>query len=909
MNCSFQDYFRTPAEFSVFTSDVRVLGTPGFFRLGQDVVGFGVASRTSSTARSLAQVPDLLPDVCIREQSVQLPFDLNQAVNNIRREAYAGHMRGQDTRLGASPFVRTIYYWTRPLLRLSVRSALQRIKLRGRLSNPFPRWPVDRSVDLLFEKAMIAVIRANGGRSVPFIWFWPEGKQAALILTHDVENAAGKAFCPSLMDIDEEYGFKSSFQIVPEKRYPVEPEFLQSIRSRGFEICVHDLNHDGNLYQERLEFRRRAQLINQYCKDFGTEGFRSGVLYRNLLWYGDYQFSYDMSVPNVAHLDPQGGGCCTVMPYFVDKVLEIPVTATQDYSLFHILHEHSIELWKQQIRMTVDGHGLISFIIHPDYVIDPDHQRIYRDLLNHLREQCATRDIWATLPAQVNSWWRQRSEMKLLRSSNGWRITGEGSQRARVAYASLVGDSLVYSFEEPQGLDRVVSAAVVGSRRPLAIQSTQEIPAHSPEARPVSQALNTSSAATAVLARDDGETQQVTQKPSPRRPLRIAMVSYSFYELDNRVLRYASTLARRGDQVDVFALRREGKPVEEDIDGVHVHRLQGRLLNEKHRLSYAWRICQFLLRATAQVTRYDFKNHYDLLHVHSVPDFMVFSALAPKLRKTPVILDIHDILPELYASKFAAGKRTALFRALVEIERASCRFASHVIIANDIWRERLISRGLSPNKCTVVLNSPDRTIFTRTGNSHPPNPKFLMLYPGTLNQHQGLDIAIRAFARISRKAPQAEFRIYGDGPSKDELVSLVRQLGVESQVLMLPLSPIQEIARVMETACLGIVPKRKDNFGNEAFSTKILEFMAMGVPVIVSDTMIDKFYFNTSIVKFFRSGDEDDLARCMLEMIENPKLRQQQVANASRFVETVDWNAKQHEYLDLVDSLAEGLRS
>ena len=711
------------------------------------------------------------------------------------------------------------------------------------------------------------------------------------------------------MDIDEEYGFKSSFQIVPERRYPVEEEFLQSIRSRGFEICLHDLNHDGNLFEERSEFRRRAQLINNYCEKYGTEGFRSGALYRNLLWYGDYQFSHDMSVPNVAHLDPQGGGCCTVMPYFVDKILEIPVTATQDYSLFHILHAHSIDLWKQQIQMIVDGHGLISLIIHPDYLTETLHQQVYRKLLGHLREQCTARNIWVALPSQINAWWRQRSEMKLVPSSHGWRITGEGSQRARVAYACLEGDSLVYSFEEPQGHERVVSAALAGSGRRLAIQSLQEIPAHSPEAPPVPQVLNTSSAATAVLARADRETQKVSQKPSPRRPLRIAMVSYSFYELDNRVLRYASTLARRGDHVDVFALRREGKPAEEEIDGVHVHRLQGRLLNEKHRLSYARRICQFLLRATAQVTRHDFKNHYDLLHVHSVPDFMVFSALGPRLRSTPVILDIHDILPELYSSKFAAGKRTALFHALVRVERASCRFASHVVIANDIWRERLISRGLPPNKCTVVLNSPDRTIFTRTGNSHPPSAKFLMLYPGTLNQHQGLDIAIRAFAKISRKVPQAEFRIYGDGPSKEELVNLVRQLGVESQVLMLPLSPIQEIARVMETASLGIVPKRKDNFGNEAFSTKILEFMAMGVPVIVSDTMIDKLYFNNSIVRFFRSGDEHDLARGMLEMIENPKLRQQQVANADRFVETMDWSAKQHEYLDLVDSLAEGLRS
>jgi len=257
---------------------------------------------------------------------------------------------------------------------------------------------VDRTVDRLFEKMMIAAIRANGIRPIPFIWFWPEGKQAAFILTHDVEDENGKAFCPSLMDIDDEYGFKASFQIVPEGRYPVEPEFLRNFRDRNFEICVHDLNHDGNLYRERSEFRRRAQLINNYCKEFGTQGFRSGVLYRNLLWYGDYQFSYDMSVPNVAHLDPQGGGCCTVMPYFIGDVLEIPLTATQDYTLFHILRQYSIDLWKQQIQTIVDGHGLLSFIIHPDYVIETKPQSVYRELLAYLRQQCNERNIWSALP-------------------------------------------------------------------------------------------------------------------------------------------------------------------------------------------------------------------------------------------------------------------------------------------------------------------------------------------------------------------------------------------------------------------------------------------------------------------------------------------------------------------------------
>jgi glycosyltransferase involved in cell wall biosynthesis len=912
MNHSFQDYYRTANELPVISSSEQMGGSPGFFRAGENVVAYGAAFRTSRTARPMAQLPNVIQDFPVWEGQVRLPFDLDEVTNNLRSEVYAGHMQERNTRLGANHFVRTIYYWTRPILPVSIRSALQRIQLRGELNNQFPRWPVDRSVDILFEKTMMLAIRANGGHPIPFIWFWPEGKGAAFILTHDVEEEIGKAFCPSLMDIDDEYGFKASFQIVPEGRYPVEPDFLQKFRDRSFEICVHDLNHDGNLYRERSEFRRRAQLINNYCKEFGAEGFRSGVLYRNLLWYGDYQFSYDMSVPNVAHLDPQGGGCCTVMPYFIGDILEIPITGTQDYSLFHILRQYSIDLWKQQIKIIVDGHGLLSFIIHPDYVIETKTQSVYRELLAHLRHQCTERNIWTALPRQIDCWWRQRYAMKLVPKSEGWVVVGEGSERAQIAYASVQNDTLVYSFDPPANMLRPnqIQATHKESSR---IDGAPEIAAFSGDCdashlkflkKPERGTLVLDSiepAADSIVTLEEKVPEVGGGDMPARRPLRIAMIAYSFYEMDNRILRYASALAKRGDHVDVFALRREGQPAEEVMEGVHVNRLQARTLNEKNQLSFLWRICQFLLRALIQVAKHESRAHYDLLHVHSVPDFLVFSGLFPKLRGTPVILDIHDILPELYASKFASGDKSGMFRFLVGVEQASTRFADHVIIANHIWRDRLISRGLSPDKCTVVMNYPDRSIFTRRAHSQPTHGKFLMLYPGSLNWHQGLDIAIRAFAKISKKAPHAEFHIYGDGPATGQLLELIKELGVDSQISMRAGCPLQEIPHIMESADLGIVPKRKDNFGNEAFSTKILEFMAMSVPVIVSDTMIDQYYFDNSIVKFFRSGDDNDLARCMLEMIENSEARKLQIEIANRFVETFDWSARQHEYLELVD--------
>ena len=145
-------------------------------------------------------------------------------------------------------------------------------------------------------------------------------------------------------------------------------DLLEGIRNRGFEVNVHDLNHDGSLFLEEREFQRRADRINKYVADFGTQGFRSGAMFQNQDWYSAFDFSYDMSVPNVAHLEPQRGGCCTVMPYFIGKILELPLTTIQDYSLFHILDDYSIDLWKHQIDLILKRNGLI--IHHPSRLHD-----------------------------------------------------------------------------------------------------------------------------------------------------------------------------------------------------------------------------------------------------------------------------------------------------------------------------------------------------------------------------------------------------------------------------------------------------------------------------------------------------------------------------------------------------------
>jgi glycosyltransferase involved in cell wall biosynthesis len=386
-------------------------------------------------------------------------------------------------------------------------------------------------------------------------------------------------------------------------------------------------------------------------------------------------------------------------------------------------------------------------------------------------------------------------------------------------------------------------------------------------------------------------------------PMRACMVAYTLYESDNRVRRYAETLVRRGYQVDVVALREVGQSKDVAIlNGVRLFRVQSRVRNEKSKFAYLSKLLLFFLRSMFFLTREQVKRRYDLIHVHSVPDFEVFAALYPKITGSKVILDIHDIVPEFYASKFNTSPMSLTFKLLVKVERVSAAFSDHVIVANHLWEERLQRRSVRPSKLTTILNFPDTQIFRQHGRNRC-DDKFIMLYPGTLSYHQGLDIAIRAFSLVKDDVPNAEFHIYGGGDQQSVLKSLIAELGLQGRVFLKGVLSTEDITSVIENADLGVVPKRKSGFGNEAFSTKILEFMSMGVPVIVPDTTIDKYYFNESVVKFFQGDDQRSLADAMLQLSKDSKLRIKLVQNANEFVKEYTWGANQGAYLDIVDAL------
>jgi glycosyltransferase involved in cell wall biosynthesis len=384
---------------------------------------------------------------------------------------------------------------------------------------------------------------------------------------------------------------------------------------------------------------------------------------------------------------------------------------------------------------------------------------------------------------------------------------------------------------------------------------------------------------------------------------KVCMLVYSNYEIDGRVRRYAETLARRGDHVDVIALTDGKRPLGQvTLKGVNVYRVQRRQPDERSKWTYASRLLRFLFVSSVFLTRRQHRDRYDLVHVHNVPDFLVFAAWYPKVAGAKLILDIHDIVPELFGSKFGGKSNRLYVKMLKAIEKASAAFVDHVIVSNHLWSAKLIARSVPKDKCSVFLNNVDQAIFF----PHPrarKDDKIVIAFPGTFQWHQGLDLAIEALALVRKQVPNAELHLYGNGRLEGDLRGLADRLGLNGSVRFFSSVPLDRMPEVMADVDLGVVPKRADGFGNEAYSTKIMEFMSQGVPVIVSRTKIDTYYFDDTVVRFFPSGDVQGLADAMLELIRRKDMRDSLSVRGRDYVAKNSWDVRKQDYFDLVDSL------
>lgn len=387
------------------------------------------------------------------------------------------------------------------------------------------------------------------------------------------------------------------------------------------------------------------------------------------------------------------------------------------------------------------------------------------------------------------------------------------------------------------------------------------------------------------------------------------IIAYTYYKTDFRVRRYAEALAESGYEVDVISLFGPEKKSTEEINGVHVHRILKRAFNEKRIGNYFSNYIKFFTRGVFVLLRRHLRKRYSVIHVHNIPDFLIFMGLIPKLTGTKLILDIHDILPEFYCQKFGKNLNSLLAKSLLVTEKLSLKFADHVIVANDIWRDKIIARDSIPsNKCTTIMNYPNLD-FYKPLKGPKTNERFTLIYPGTLSNLHGVDIAIRAVGVAMASVKNLELNIYsgrGNISIKKHLEELVKDLGLKEHVHFFDAVETYKIAKLISEADVGVVPKRSGIFSSEAFSSKILDYMAAGIPIIASKTKIDEYYFDDSMIKFFEQENHVQMAECIKELYEQTEQRQRLAKKGIKYISKNNWESKKTLYYDIINQLNEG---
>ncbi len=395
------------------------------------------------------------------------------------------------------------------------------------------------------------------------------------------------------------------------------------------------------------------------------------------------------------------------------------------------------------------------------------------------------------------------------------------------------------------------------------------------------------------------------------KPRRHCMVVHAFYPLaETRVQREAEALLARGFEVDVICLRMPQEAPFEVVRGVNVHRLPVQTINvERGVLDQLWEYLRFFALALVKLTRLHRQRHYDVVQVHNLPDFLVFAALWPKLRGTPVILDIHDVMPELFADRTGRSPDNWLVRLVKLEERLSCRFADHVITVTEPWRQVLVGRGLPDDKSSVVMNVADARLFhpgVRRQIERDPS-SFHLIYHGVQTYRHGLDVLLRAVAQVRPQIPQVRLTLHGEGEYHDKLVRLTEELGLADCVhFSNRYVPVDQLPALIAQADVGVVPYRRDVFTDGILPTKLMEYAALGMPSIASRTPAIEAYFDETMVEFCVPGDVDDLARCILRLYREPARREELVRGTAKFRQRYSWERVSAAYVALVERLGSG---
>jgi glycosyltransferase involved in cell wall biosynthesis len=392
-----------------------------------------------------------------------------------------------------------------------------------------------------------------------------------------------------------------------------------------------------------------------------------------------------------------------------------------------------------------------------------------------------------------------------------------------------------------------------------------------------------------------------------RRP--VAMLTHSYYEEDPRVRREAESLVAAGRSVDVFALRQRGDAPEAELHGVRVNRLNVQRHQGASLPVYLAEYVAFLVRSAFALVRAYPRRRYALVQVHTLPDFLAFAALPLRIIGVPVLLDLHEAMPEFFRSRFPRASNPLVHRLLLLQERLSIAVSTHAITVNDPLVRRLTDLGVPPDKVSAVINSPSLARFDASRypvRQFAEDGRVRLIYAGALTPTYELDVAIDAVARLCDLRPDLEvvLDVFGRGDSETALREQAAARGLGGRVVFHGRIPIDDVPGAIARADIGLAPTRRDEFTDVSISTKIFEYGAMNKPAIASRLPLVEQTFEPGTVATYEAGDADALARAILAVIDDPAARDASVVRTRERIAGLAWERESERYVALVDRLA-----
>jgi len=388
---------------------------------------------------------------------------------------------------------------------------------------------------------------------------------------------------------------------------------------------------------------------------------------------------------------------------------------------------------------------------------------------------------------------------------------------------------------------------------------------------------------------------------NPLAKPRVAMLAYTHYRSDPRVRREAEALVKAGHAVTVFCL--DDGVASTMIDGVAVNGIFPARYRGGNVFAYVLNYGRFVWAALRSLRQHHRQRSFDLVQVHTMPDFLVFAAAPLKRLGVPVLLDIHDLMPELFESKFGFGERHPVVRLLRWQERRSARFA-HRCLAVHRRHGRLLAQRVGEDvTIDVVHNLPDPRWFPLAPLASPCDP-IRVVYHGTIAHRHGIEVAVKAMHQIHGQFPAARLEVFGDGDAAPAVTALIRQLDASSYSRFQPgMLPIERLVPALQGAGIGVIPLLQDRFTHYMLPTKLLEYVAMGVPVICSDLHSVRDYFTEQQIRYVKPGDAGDLASALQELLSDSRLRRQLATAARAFYERESWSAEERAYVGIVEKM------